>query len=256
MAAGAVRVTGIVLNTIPIGEYDRRLVILTREKGKITVFAKGARRPTSAFLACTQPFTYAAFDVYAGRNSYHLQSADNTRYFPKIREDLDSICYAMFFCELADYYSRENNDDLELLKLLYKSLSALNSEKIDKRLACTVFEWRSYYVNGTGARVFECIKCKKTDQLHFFSAGMGGVLCENCMEKAADAKRICDSSLYTLQYIASSGLDKLYDFRVTENVQEELDDIVKSYRDIHIDREFRSLDGMDKLILANDEDRS
>ena len=74
-------VTGMVIGSMPIGEYDRRIVLLTREMGKISCFAKGVRRPGSPLMAATDLFCFGQFRFYAGRNSYTVTEAEISNYF-------------------------------------------------------------------------------------------------------------------------------------------------------------------------------
>ena len=80
-------VTGIVLKQTPFGEYDRRVCLLTREKGKITAFARGARKPGNRLAAATNPFAFGSFRLYEGRNSYTISEAEIRNYFPELMTD-------------------------------------------------------------------------------------------------------------------------------------------------------------------------
>lgn len=209
-------VTGMVLKTIPVGEYDSSVTILTRERGKISAFAKGARRQTSRLCAAANPFSFGTFRLTVGRTSYHMTEAEISKYFEGLRTDFESACYGSYFLEIADYYARENNDEKELLRLLYQTLRALESGRFSNLLVRYIFEIRAMAVNGEFPGIPE--------------------------EETIDV-----STRYAVSFITGSAIEKLYTFTVTPKVLEELGRIASLGRSRVIDRRFKSLDVLDKL---------
>lgn len=243
----ATSVMGMVLSTMPIGDYDRRLVILTKERGKITAFAKGARKQSSAFLACSQPFSFGEFTLYEGKSSYNLISVDISNYFDELRKDLEAAYYGLYFCELADYYTHENEDGTQVLKLLYQSLRALSQESIGRPLVKTVFELKMLTLNGVAPQVFACVKCGNTEKLSHFNKEEGGMLCSDCFKKTGKSLQLSEAAVYALQYIISSSIEKLYTFTVSKEVMSELKTCIENYQEAYIDRKMKSLDLLEKL---------
>ena len=253
-------VTGMVLSAMPVGDYDKRLVILTKEHGKITAFAKGARRPNSALLACGQPFSFGEFTLYAGKSSYNIMSAEISNYFGELRDDFEALCYGFYFCEFADYITKENNDEKEILKLMYQTLRALSKKTIPYTLIRSIYELKIMVFGGEAPQVFDCVKCNKntfSDETidrnnqnirYYFSADSGGILCDNCRGYDRGAISINTSTLYTMQYIISKEVEKLFTFRVTQEVQKELNLCMKRYLDRYIEHDFKSLEMLNSLV--------
>ena len=236
----ATTVTGMVLSAMPVGDYDKRLVILTRELGKISAFAKGARRPNSALLACSQPFSFGVFSLFTGRTSYTVTSSEISNYFPELRDDIESVYYGMYFCEFTDYITKENNDEGEILKLLYQTLRAVAKKTIELPLIRLVFEFKIMALSGVAPQVFSCVKCEKVEGNYLFSVYNGGLLCEDCKSNDNSSIRLCTSSIYTLQYIISKDVENLYTFRVKQEVLSELETLIKRYLDYYLNHEFKS----------------
>lgn len=142
------RVTGLVIGAFPQGEYDRRIVLLTREKGKITAFVKGGRRQGNRFLGTTDMFCFGSFDLFVGRNSYTVQNVEISNYFEYFRDNLEAAFYGMYFLELADYYTREDNDEAMVLLLTYRALQGLKSDTLDNDFVRRVFETKLFVIEG------------------------------------------------------------------------------------------------------------
>ena len=113
-----IQVTGIILYATLVKEYDKRLVILTKERGKITVFANGARKAVSQLRAASQSFVMGTFTVFPGRDSYTLVKAEVREYFSGLPLDMEKLCYASYVCEFMSYYTREGCYCVNELNLL------------------------------------------------------------------------------------------------------------------------------------------
>lgn len=213
-----VTVTGMVIKTIPVSEYDRSVVILTKERGKISAFAKGARRQTSRFSAAANPFSFGKFKLFVGKSSYNIMEADISNYFESLRLDFEGAYYGIYFLEIADYYTRENNDEKEMLKLLYQSMRALQNEHLSNELVRYIFEIKAMTVNGEFPGVPE-------------------------------NKEFEEATRYTVSYIVRSTIEKLYTFTVSDKVLAELGRIAEKTRRRIMDKDFKSLEVLDKLCV-------
>ena len=140
--------SGIVLSTMPIGEYDKRLLLLTREFGKISVFARGARRPNSPLIGAAVLFAFGSFELAEGRTAYSLRSAHITEHFDWVSQDMEALCYGSYFAEFSDYYGRENLDGTEAIKLLFYALRALKNDRLSRPLIRRVFELKAMQLEG------------------------------------------------------------------------------------------------------------
>lgn len=210
--------TGMVLSAAPSGEYDKRVVLLTKERGKITAFARGARRQNSMLQASASPFSFGRFTLYEGRTAYTLVRADISNYFGKLKEDFEAVYYGFYFMEFADYYGQENLDASMMLNLLYVSLRALENEKLPNELVRYVFEIKLMVING-----------------------------EFPQDIVWDMS-LLEATRFALQYVIQSPLQKLYTFLVKKEVQAEMRQIQDRIREKYIERRFKSLEILETMI--------
>ena len=119
----------LVLRTYALGEADRLVVFLTRDRGKKRGVAKSARRPRSRFTGALEPLTEArvAYFESARRELVGLNYAETIQSPLKLSNAAaqEGLTYAAYFAELLNEWAQEADADERLYRLGASMLDAL-----------------------------------------------------------------------------------------------------------------------------------
>ena len=119
----------LVLRTYPLGEADRLVVFLTRDRGKKRGVAKWARRPRSRFMGALEPLTEArvAYFESARRELVGLNYAETIRSPLGLTHEVaqEGLTHAAYFAELLNEWAQEADADERLYRLGASMLEAL-----------------------------------------------------------------------------------------------------------------------------------
>jgi DNA repair protein RecO (recombination protein O) len=124
----------LILRTYKLGEADRIVVFLTRDRGKKRGVAKGARRPRSRFAAALEPLTEVrvAYFEKEQRELVGLNYAETVRsplaYAMGTAKDIGpALGYLGYFAELLDEWAQDADADDRLYRLGASMLDALGA---------------------------------------------------------------------------------------------------------------------------------
>lgn len=130
----------LVLRTYKLGEADRIVVFLTRDRGKKRGVAKGARRQRSRFTGALEPLTEVKVAYFESerRELVGLNYAETQRsalgllgpptggpYEGDPDDGYDALGYVSYFAELLDEWAQEADADERLYRLGASMLDAL-----------------------------------------------------------------------------------------------------------------------------------
>jgi DNA repair protein RecO (recombination protein O) len=115
----------LVLRTYKLGEADRIVVFLTRDRGKKRGVAKGARRARSRFMGALEPLTEVRVAYFEKEN----RELVGLNYAETVRSPLSAVGeglgYVSYFAELLDECAQDADADDRLYRLGASMLEAL-----------------------------------------------------------------------------------------------------------------------------------
>lgn len=196
-----------------VAEADRFIAILTRDKGVVHATARGARRVTSRSGAATQPLCYAKLSLIPARNKYVIEDAKPLEVFFSLRQDVERLALAQYFCELALSLCPSDAPAEDHLRLLLSGLHYLAAGEKDPLLIKAVVEGRLLCLEGYAPDLTGCTHCGREEAPLWFSPAAGTLFCGD-HAAAGDAVEVSAGVLAALRHLLYGPFERCFAFQL------------------------------------------
>lgn len=238
------RSPGIILKRRNFDESDRLLTMITPRHGKLTVIAKGARKPTSSKTGHVELFTVVDMLVNRGRNFDILAQVEMTEPFLPLREDIQRGAYASYTAELLDRFTMLGEDDFDGLYALIKATFQHLCEDDDLRLAARYFEICLLDITGFRPELNRCVLTGEETQPEdqFFSFAEGGVVSPGAARHSSSLFNLSLPALKLLRHMQRSPYSHVQSLHIPEELHRELERLMLGYLTFILEHRLQSVD--------------
>lgn len=253
---GIVEAEGIITREVKYGDSSRILTVITKEFGKISVLAGGVRSNKSGLLAATQLFSHVSLQLFKGREKslYKINGGDILTSFSSIRESLERMAYASYFCDIANDVVQENAPDEQELHLLLNTLYMLSLNKIPYEQIKGVFEFRTLMIQGLLPDLSVCSTCGQANPA-FFEPLTGNSYCTPCGLTMQHSGMIQagEGVLAAITYIGQAENKKVFSFRLPNASCTYLSHLGEYCIETYLEKHFKTLDYLKKVCTLGED---
>ncbi len=250
------RISAIVLRRRDQGEADRLLTVLTRERGKLTLLAKGVRRPASRKAGHIEPFTHVDLLVAKGSSLDLVTQAETIAAHRQLREDLWRSSEAYYVAELADAFTQDADPHALLFDLLLETLGRLDALPAEPdgaaagvTLAVRYYELHLLALAGYQPQLFRCVQCNELLQpeVNFLSLERGGCLCPKHGASHPETIALPLPVLKVLRFLQTRPWDVVALLQITAGTLSHVEAVLQRYIVYHLERTVRSAAFLERL---------
>lgn len=174
----------IVLRTVDYGEADRVVTLFTRDAGKLSALARGARKSVRRFGAALGLFGVgeAVLRDKPQAELAGLERFDGARGFPSLMSDVAKVAHGGYACELVRELVPMRQPEPRVFELLVTMFAALEAAAA-RAETLRVFELQLLDALGLRPSLEACVACG-SDELgaagDVLDVRRGGVVCAHC----------------------------------------------------------------------------
>lgn len=181
------KTTAITLRTYDFKEFDKIVVLYSREKGLIRAIAKGIKKTKSKFSGKVSPLVAADLILYEGKKLDVVTQCDPIDFFKNIKSSFKKITFAFYYAELMLAFAMEEDPLSEsVYDFFIDSLKKLENSEETYNLDILLlnYEFNIISMAGYAPMLNCCANCnlELSDNKEFWLKKSTGILyCNNCV---------------------------------------------------------------------------
>jgi DNA repair protein RecO (recombination protein O) len=232
---------GIVLRRRAYAEADRILVMITREHGKISILAKGARRPKARNAAGLDLLTRSELLLVPGRGMATLAQARPVGLAWPGADIVRTACGAVL-AELVDATLEEGHPDPELYQLVREARERMADPEGDARLELALSSFQIAAIGGYRPELQRCAVCGQDlrDREGGFLPRLGGVVQADCWVAEPMALPCSAATLRVLRRMEAGDLATLRRLRWSDSLRDQVEAILLAHLEHHLDKPMKA----------------
>jgi DNA repair protein RecO (recombination protein O) len=238
---------GIVLRRVNLGEADRIVTLLTREYGRLSAVAKGARKPKSRFAGRLELFTHLRALLAQGRTLDVVSQVEVIDPFAAVRTDLTRMSAASFVAEITDRALPERDPQPAVFNALRQALRVIASGDA---------EWgRDWYaaqllaLSGYGPVTDRCVICGRPVRAGgAFSLALGGSLCPADRNRDPEAASSSAVALAAIGFLREMPVAALGRVTLTPQQRAEVGDLLRRYLEYRLEVRLKSAGVAERIL--------
>ena len=240
---------GLVLRETEYKDADKLLTVLTKDRGQVTLRARGVRSKNSPLKSGCQLLAYSEFTVFEGRTATVNEAVPICLFLP-LRENIEQLALASYFAQIAELLSQEDSPDSELLYLCLYALQALCEKKQPQKLLKAAFEFRAVCLAGYAPALDGCMECGNSAP-DFFQVSAGTLICAGCRPEGHTGLRlpVHPGTLDAMRHVSQCRINRLFSFQLGEQSTKEFCGIAETYLLTQLEYSFFTLDFYKSLFI-------
>jgi DNA repair protein RecO (recombination protein O) len=232
-----IRTEAVVLRSLDYGETSQIVTLLTRDRGKIGVMAKGARRTKSQFGSTLQPMAYTQVVFYykPTRDLQILSESSHVDSFHRLRGDLESITIGLRIVEIVDALVEEENPQPNAFALTVRALRRLNQTEERAANLWPFVQLRLARLLGI-APAIERTNVEAVEEEGLLSRANGGVYPAEATPEAP--RRASRAALRAYAIFARADLDTVMRMELVPEVRRQVEELVRDFLRYHVEEAY------------------